>query len=283
MQIQIKMYTDIPYGPHERNVLDVYIAEQEPSPGPSPVLVFFHGGGYIRGGKADVHRYAFVHQCLSAGISVVSCNYRFIQSDPYPAPMEDGTRALQFVRHMAPEWGLDPDRIASAGASAGGHLALWNALRGDLARPDSDDPIERQSSAVCGFLGFITQVSKDQRFYEGRYHGPHIQPNLQLFYGLSDPEERHRPEILALAEQASAIHYMSASAPPAFMVYTLPLDGPTIPADAPVGEVIHHPVHGYVLQQAYTRFGIPYTLRHGADPERPGELLAFLQRCFTRD
>ncbi|MFK7691372.1 alpha/beta hydrolase fold domain-containing protein [Paenibacillus sp. HJGM_3] len=278
--MQVKEYKDVSYGPDTRNVLDAYIVDLGGRP--SPVLIFFHGGGYVGGGKAEILSNSLMQECLEAGISVVTCNYRFITQDPFPAPMEDGTRAIQFVRGMADSWGLDPGRVASSGSSAGGHIALWNALKGNLAKPDSSDPIERISSEVCGFIGFGTQASKDQRFYEGIYEGPHIQPNLALFYGIPSLDDLYRPEILKLAEEASAINHMSPAAPPAFMVYhyELDMDKPHIPADAPVGEVIHHPMHGYVLKQKYDALGKPFILRHVGDPVRPGEMVEFLLDCF---
>lgn len=280
--MQVKECKEIAYGPFERNKLDVYLVGSPSDP--APALIYFHGGGYLAGDKSAIKNYGMFQECLQVGISIISCNYRFISADPFPAPMQDGTRAIQFVRSMAAEWGIDPNRIASSGQSAGGHIALWNALKGEQAQPDSPDPVARQSSAVAAFIGYATQASKDQRFYEGIYDGPHIQPNLKLFYGLSSIDELYHPDVLRLAEEASAIHHMSPAAPPALMTYEYPLDPvhPHIPADAPVGEVIHHPMHGYVLGQKYKQLGIPYVLRHSGDPLRPGEVVRFLQESFKR-
>lgn len=272
-------HKDVVYGPYERNVLDAYLVSREDGK-PSPAVIFFHGGGYVGGDKVVNLSTALKQECLDSGISVVSCNYRFITTDPFPAPMEDGTRAIQFVRNKAVEWNLDPQKIASAGSSAGGHIALWNALKGDLAKPDSEDPVERTSSAVCAFIGFGTQVSKDQRFYEGIYEGPHIQPNLALFYGIPSIDELYRPDVLKLAEEASAINFMSEAAPPVVMTYDFVFDLPRIPAEAPVSEVIHHPMHGYVLKQRYDEYGIPFVFRHTGDPVRPGEMGSFLLEHF---
>ncbi|WP_066189949.1 alpha/beta hydrolase [Gracilibacillus timonensis] len=271
--MSIQEYKNVAYGPHGRNKLDAYIVKNETVP--SPLVIFFHGGGYV-GGEKEGAATELMHDCLAAGISFVTCNYRFITTDPYPAPMQDGTRAIQFVRSMAKEWGFDGQRIASAGSSAGGHIALWNALNGDLADPASPDPIERIPSDVTAFVGHATQVSKDQRFYEPIYTGPHIQPNLTLFYGISSLDELDRPDIIRLAEEASAITYMSEHAPPAFMSYDFPLEGTTIPADASVDKVIHHPMHGYLLKQKYDQLGIPFTLRHAGDPVQKGEITRFL-------
>lgn len=279
--MKVVEYKDVPYGPYERNKLDAYIVKNGEVA--SPVLIFFHGGGYLSGDKDIIHSYELMDECLKAGISVVSCNYRFISTDPFPAPMEDGTRAIQFVRSKAEEWGINSNYVATAGSSAGGHIALWNALKGDLAEPDSQDPIKRYSTRVSGFIGFGTQVSKDQRFYHDIYDGPHIQPNLALYLGVKSEEDLWKPETLKIAEEASAITYMSAEAPPAFMVYHYPLNEFKIAADAPVGEVIHHPMHGYILKKQYERYNIPFVLRHSDAPVRPGEMVEFLRNCFQRE
>lgn len=68
--------------------------------------------------------------------------------------MKDGVRAIQFVRFMAKTWGINPHRIALSGPSEGGHLALWNALKGEMAIPDSSDPIEGISTKVIAFVDF---------------------------------------------------------------------------------------------------------------------------------
>lgn len=271
-------YRDVVYGPYERNVLDVYLAENRG--GPTPAVIFFHGGGYMNGDKAENLSQQLLRECLQAGITVISANYRFITKKPFPAPMQDGTRAIQFVRHQAAEWNIDPARIATSGSSAGGHIALWNALKGDLSRPDSADPVERTSSAVSAFVGFDTQVSKDQRFYEGIYDGPHIQPNLQLFYGLGSLDELYTPANLKVAEEASAINHMSEKAPPVLMTYGYTFVEPRIPTEAPVGEVIHHPVHGYMLKQLYDKYGKTFVFRHKGDPLREGEIARFLLDSF---
>lgn len=269
---------NISYGPHERNRLDAYLVGKEGRP--SPVLIFFHGGGYVNGDTTAIQTMNLLEECLQAGISVISATYRFITDHPFPAPMEDGTRAIQFVRYISEEWHLDAERVASAGRSAGGHIALWNALKGNLANVESDDPVERMSSEVLAFIGYATQVSKDQRFYEGIYEGPHIQPNLTLFYGIDSLNDLYRPDILQLAERASAINYVSKDSPPVFMSYDDTFDLPRIPEEATVNEVIHHPIHGYTLKQKYDELGIPFIFRHKGNPVQPQEEVQFLLDIF---
>lgn len=88
-------FAEVAYGPHARNRLDLWRAKSD---GPTPVLVFFHGGSFKAGDKANVLARPIFAECLQAGISVVSVNYRFSTDAPFPAQMHDGARAVQFVR-----------------------------------------------------------------------------------------------------------------------------------------------------------------------------------------
>src|SRR5687768_15771826 len=109
-------YADVPYGPHERNVLDFWKADSATSP--APLLVVIHGGGFRQGDKRRL-ALSQLERWLAAGLSVASINYRLSQHAPAPAPFLDGARAVQFLRTMADEWGFDARRIAASGGSAG--------------------------------------------------------------------------------------------------------------------------------------------------------------------
>ena len=67
---------------------------------PAPLVVFFHGGGFVGGDKRSVPGW-LVTRCLADGISVASVNYRLSTQSPFPAPMLDGARAIQFLRLKA--------------------------------------------------------------------------------------------------------------------------------------------------------------------------------------
>ena len=96
------------YGPFARNALDLWKAPHRPGhSGPSPVVVFFHGGGFVGGDKKSVPAW-LVDRCLAQGISVASASYRLSTEAPFPAPMLDGARAIQFLRHKAVDLGIDP-------------------------------------------------------------------------------------------------------------------------------------------------------------------------------
>ncbi|QEH34144.1 Carboxylesterase NlhH [Aquisphaera giovannonii] len=255
---------DMRYGPHPRNVLDFWKATAtDGHPGPRPVVVFFHGGGFIGGSKSSVPAW-LVDRCLAAGISVASANYRLSSHAPYPAPMLDGALAIQFLRSRAAELGIDPNRIAGCGNSAGGGIALWTGMHEDLADPGSPDPVRRQSSrlACLGLVG--AQTSYDPRFIKTLVGGrAHEHVALRPLFGVTSDAQADSPEVHRLYEEASPINYASADDPPMILFYSEP--NAPVAADARVGLGIHHPRFGAALKARLDPLGVECRLRHGDD------------------
>jgi len=135
---------------HAAQRLDVYLAASDK---PVPAMVFIHGGGWRAGSKNRVPGW-LIAAVRDGWLSVVSVEYRFTNVAPHPAQVNDCLRAIQFVRHNAADWNIDPRRIGVTGGSAGGHLSLCVALRDDAADVDSNDPVERQSSRVACAVSF---------------------------------------------------------------------------------------------------------------------------------
>src|SRR6476661_7067961 len=97
--------------------------------GPSPVVVFLHGGGWRLGSRhlvgpayatADPGPFELFAQ---AGIAVASIDYRLSGEALWPAQLHDAKAAVRWLRRRSSELGIDPERMASWGESAGGHLA----------------------------------------------------------------------------------------------------------------------------------------------------------------
>ena len=135
---------------HTAQKLDVYLAQSDK---PLPAMVYIHGGGWRAGSKNRVPGW-LMNAVREGWLSVVSVEYRFTDVAPHPAQVNDCVRAIQFVRHNAANWNIDPKRIGVTGGSAGGHLSLWVALHDDAADADSNDPVERDSSRVACAVSF---------------------------------------------------------------------------------------------------------------------------------
>ncbi|WP_165232192.1 alpha/beta hydrolase [Aquisphaera insulae] len=266
-------FADLSYGPHARNVLDFWKAPAVGAhPRPRPVVIFFHGGGFLGGNKSSVPAW-LVDRCLAAGISVASANYRLSTQAPYPAPMLDGALAIQFLRSRAAELEIAPDRIAGCGNSAGGGIALWAGMHEDLADPASDDPVRRQSSrlACLGLVG--AQTSYDPRFIKALVGGrAHEHVALRPLFGVATDAEADSSTAHRLYVDASPINHASPDDPPMILFYSEP-NGP-LPIDSRPGLGIHHPRFGAALKARMDPLGVECRLRHGdeyKDREHPEE------------
>jgi acetyl esterase len=89
---------------------------------PAALLVFYHGGGWALGSRASHHSVA-AFLADRAGVAVLSVEYRRSPEHPFPAAAQDALAAFRHAHAHAAELGVDPDRIAVGGDSAGGNLA----------------------------------------------------------------------------------------------------------------------------------------------------------------
>lgn len=89
---------------------------------PVPALIWIHGGGYVMG-KPEMDDRSCIQYVREVGIPVVSVDYRFAPEHPFPTPLEDCYSALLWVQTHGEQFGIDADRLAVGGESAGGGLA----------------------------------------------------------------------------------------------------------------------------------------------------------------
>lgn len=127
-------------GPPGAPAVSVRLYRPADASDPVPVLVWIHGGGFVIGTARQDER-SNVALVRDLGIAVASVDYRLAPDHPFPAPAEDCYAALRWLHAAAPSFGLDPDRIAVGGASAGGGLAAGVAL---MAHDRAEVPLALQ-------------------------------------------------------------------------------------------------------------------------------------------
>ena len=240
-------FADVSYGAHERHSLDFW---QAPGEGPRPLYFYIHGGGWINGDKSRVFR---VQDYLDKGISVVSINYRLTKTDILPAPVHDAARALQFVRSKAKEWNIDKKKVVLSGGSAGACTAMWIACHDDLAKVDSADLIERESTRVLGVAVAGGQTSIDPKqagpwIGPKVYHGMIIQAvgekNIEAVFKNYTKHEK-------LFKEFSPINHLTKDDPPLYLSYS---DHMEVPASS-FGSGIHHGMFGVKMKEKSEQLG----------------------------
>ena len=164
---------------------------------PAPLLVWVHGGAW-RFGTNQALRDTILRtpdgeqpntQALmraafqQAGWAVASINYRYSHQALFPGALHDVKEAVRFFRANAHEFGIDPQRIAVAGGSAGGHLSMMVAHTGDSAAGNSafEDPAYGDSAGA----------PEHEEYFEGRAASAYPSHSSQVaaaasFYGVSD-------------------------------------------------------------------------------------------------
>ena len=268
-------YSDIQYGPHARNLMDVWVVE---SSTPAPVLLSIHGGGFRRGEKGINSR--LLRECLASGIAVVALTYRFTDEAIAPAQFHDAARAVQFVRHNAAAWNMDPSRMAATGGSAGAGLSLWLGFHEDMADPDNEDPVLRHSTRLTCMAVSNGQTSYDPRFIRELFpeSDTYKTTPLELLFGIdvdaldSLPEEKYR-----LFEEVSALPHLTADDVPVLLAYRSARDTPIL--NRSIG--IHHPRFGDALKAKMDPLGIECQVHAGLDgkgEEQAAVMMAFIRR-----
>jgi acetyl esterase len=117
-----------------------------------PAIVFYFGGGWVRGNPAQFQRLS--EHLASRGMVGIRVEYRVMPKGDSGPPViccQDAKSAMRWVRAHAKELGIDPQRIAAAGGSAGGHLAAFTTLVEGLDDPADDLRISPKANALVLF------------------------------------------------------------------------------------------------------------------------------------
>jgi acetyl esterase/lipase len=154
--------SNLAFLPAERSErLDLYVQHARDFKVRRPGVLFIHGGGFTAGDKAEYRSASVSADLARAGYVVVSCNYVLGAKDKpgvWPRNIADCRDAVRWMRDNADALGLDPGRIAVAGGSAGGYLALMVGLSDDKNGPGGD-PAAQHSAKVSGVIDMYGVVN----------------------------------------------------------------------------------------------------------------------------
>lgn len=154
--------------------------------GPLPLVLFYHGGGWVIG-SLESHDATARALTVASGAAVLSVDYRLAPETRFPGPLDDCHDALLWAVAHADELGIDPARLAVAGDSAGGNLAAAVAIRARdeggpklrhqlLVYPVADADFETASYAENGGGNYFLSTAMMQWFwnhYIGQGATPH--------------------------------------------------------------------------------------------------------------
>jgi acetyl esterase/lipase len=237
--------------------LDVY---QNPKHGAAPVLVYFHGGGWVKGERP--HSYTSFRSFLAMGFSVVSVDYRLAPAAPAPAAVQDARCSLAWIKENAAKYNFDVDHVVVYGTSAGGHLALMSGMMPGSASVDLPQCADLPKvAAILDFYGpadlvDITGVA-NTRGWATRW-----------IAGVPDAAE--------MAKRMSPMTHVRSGLPPTFIVHG---DAdPTVPYE-----------HSVRLQKALDAAGVPnrlFTVSGGVhgkfDDDQKNAIIAAIQEFLTK-
>jgi acetyl esterase/lipase len=191
-----------------QHLLDIYLPPN--ARGKVPLVVFVHGGAWFVNDKyADIgYMKKTVSEIISSGFALASIDYRFSTRAVFPAQIQDCNRAVSFLYDNADKYGLDKERIAVMGFSAGGHLASLMALS---KNNDIDEFFMPGTNKSFNFKGVVDFYGPSELILFPRNDDPKA-PESQLIGAtpLSRPD---------LARTASPVTYVDKADPPFLIIH----------------------------------------------------------------
>lgn len=196
----VRCHVDLIYGDHARHRLDVYQPEQTPPKQGWPVVVFMHGGGFVRGNKE--HRANIGWYLAQQGFVTVLPNYRLAPESQWPSGPEDVVGVWRWVQEHGAAYGGNPDGVVLMGESAGAAHVAAAALRSEL-QPDG----WRIRGAVL---------------LSGPYNA-RLEGKARAQFGIATPDPRNEPYFgtdKSQWDRASTVDHISAKPFPLLISYT---------------------------------------------------------------
>lgn len=210
-----KVVKDVAFlAPGRAEKLDVYLPMPPPAGKLSPAVVWIHGGGWKGGDKGEARGTEICTTLANAGYVAISLNYR-LGPGSWPTNLLDCKNGVRFLRAHAAEYQVDPARIAVAGGSAGGHLALMiGATMGKEFEPDA--PYAGISGAVRCVINMYG-IANLSVHGERDTHGRPTATNNLMNGSLADFDAAN--DEAPVFRAASPITYLAKGAPPVLIFH----------------------------------------------------------------
>ena len=177
-------------------------------PAVGPGILYLHGGGWVIC-SLDTHDGVCRRLANASGLRVASLDYRMAPEDPFPAPLDDCLAATRWLLRSGAEIGIDPARLALAGDSAGGNLALAVLL----ALRDQGASLPRTAALIYGAFSADLDSPSHRRFGGGAYILS--TPTMHWFWDqyVPDPAAREHPLVSPLRADLAGLPplYLSAA------------------------------------------------------------------------
>lgn len=199
--------TGVEYTNPDDQHLQLDIARPKAGDGPFPAVVCIHGGGFRAGNRAGYD--GLCVKLAQHGYVAMTVSYRLAPKYPFPAAIHDTKAAVRWARANAAKYKIDPARIGVTGGSAGGHLAVFLGVTGDVAEFEGDGGNPGVSSKVA----CVVNVYGPSDFTKSYGKSVDAAEVLPLFLGgnLATARARHL--------RASPLYWVTPNAAPTLSIH----------------------------------------------------------------
>lgn len=200
----VRVERNVEYGKGGQTALKLDLYSPKDATGPRPGIIFIHGGAWKDGYRQMYHHYCT--KFADQGYVSATITYRLSSEAPFPAAVEDAKCAVRWMRANAEKLGVDPNKIAVAGGSAGGHLALMVAYADDenLEGQGGHEGVSSRVQAVVSLYA-PTDLTVD---------GVRTAKDVIRFLGNKTVDDEP-----ALYELASPVTHVSKDDPPTLIIH----------------------------------------------------------------
>lgn len=201
------------------------------------------------------------------------------------------------MRSKAEEWNLDKERVAAFGGSAGAQICMWLAFSDDMAKPESEDLIERESTRLTCVATSGGQTTNDSKFWQNmivELMGPDFESKglARPLEDIADPERvrmatwgaQSLEEASEIASRHAALSIISADDPPIFMSYGMsPKAKPPTEKTRLRGWIIHHVNLGLALKEKTDALELDAHLKYpGSETEYKSQVAFFVDKLLQK-